>query len=371
MSNSTSVWQTQGKEVSSENDMAQWVQRDYSKSEIDRAAAVLTSWWKGKTIDRLGHYFMIVENWRTSHAYPLNAFQNNLRSRSRRVEDGVIVAQRLKRFISTMNKLTREPNMKLSQMQDLGGCRAILSSTDSVESLLALYRGKRGLLFDSESALKCYDYIRNPKPDGYRGIHIIGRYIARSESHERWNHQRIEIQLRSRLQHAFATAVETVTTFTREPLKFGAGPTEWRRFFALMGSVLALREGTPLVADTPHNEENLVRELKTTARALRVKQRLRGWATALRRIPRQNIKGFKWLLLVLDLKENTIRVVGYSNRKKGLEALGQIEQDLNIRDNLDAVLVGVNSAQYLRTAYPNYYADTTEFLTALDHALSA
>jgi hypothetical protein len=34
-----------------------------------------------------------------------------------------------------MNKLTGEPRMKLSQMQDLGGCRAIMSSIDAVEQL--------------------------------------------------------------------------------------------------------------------------------------------------------------------------------------------------------------------------------------------
>src|SRR5271166_4137199 len=131
-------------------------------------------------------------------------------------------------------------------MQDLGGCRAIMASVNAVEQLYDLYHVGTGDLFESEGKLKCYDYIREPKSDGYRGIHVVGRYSARAQKNEAWNGHRIEIQLRSQLQHAFATAVETVTTFTRLPLKFGAGPVEWRRFFTLMGSAFAIREKTTI-----------------------------------------------------------------------------------------------------------------------------
>ena len=120
------------------------------------------------------------------------------------------------RLTSVLAKLTREPTMKLSQMQDLGGCRAILSSIESVKRLASFYRNPiRG----EQGQSKCYDYIENPKPDGYRGIHIVGRYRARITNNDIWNGQRIEIQLRTKLQHAFATAVETVATFTRSGLK--------------------------------------------------------------------------------------------------------------------------------------------------------
>jgi hypothetical protein len=233
---------------------------------------------------------------------PLLTFRMGLSHRSRRVEPKAIVAQRLKRFSSVMNKLAREPQMKLSQMQDLGGCRAILSDVVTVERLYELYRGS-GDLFESQGAMKCYDYIRKPKADGYRGIHVVGRYSTRLKKDEPWNGQRIEIQLRSQLQHAFATAVETVTTFTRLPLKFGAGPQEWRRFFSLMGSALAIREETPLVEGTPTNQSELIGELRGLTKALRVRQRLRGWTSALKQLPKSNTAGVKWqwLLLVLDV----------------------------------------------------------------------
>ena len=265
-----------------------------------------------------------------------------------------------------MDKLAREPNMKLSQMQDLGGCRAIVSSVRAVDELAALYRAQHTEL---EGTLKVYDYLRWPKADGYRGIHVVGRFAARVEAREPWNGQRIEVQLRSRLQHAFATAVETVTTFTRSPLKFGRGPEDWRRFFSLMGSALAIREGTPLVEGTPTDPEELVRELRDRSEALNVDGRLRGWANALKAIPRRHVTGAKWLLMVLDINKNTVRVTGYNDRQKAATALARIERYFGAMGSFDAVLVWVPSAHHLRAAYPNYYADTGEFLNALDQAL--
>lgn len=67
---------------------------------------------------------------------------------------------------------------------------------------------------------------------------------------------------------------------------------------------------------TPDDEMELVKELRDTARALRVKPRLRGWARALRSLPRRNVKGAQWLLLVQDLKANTLSVIGFADPQK-------------------------------------------------------
>ena len=259
--------------------------------------------------------------------------------------------------------------MDLGQMHDLGGCRAILSSVDAVQKLYGLYR-EDGLLPFAQK-MKCYDYIQTPKPDGYRGIHVVGRYAARFPKNEPWNGQRIEIQLRSRLQHAFSTAVETATTFTGQPLKFGGGKDEWKRFFALMGSALALRERTQLVPGTPTKKSELVyQELRGFTKALDVRARLRGWTAALRQLPKHNTsrKRWRWLLLVLDLDAITIQVTTFADVREVTKAVAEIETGPRGR-RLDAVPVLVRSIQDLRTAYPNYYADTTEFLSALDLAL--
>lgn len=145
-------------------------------------------------------------------------------------------------------------------------CTRPAAFDSKVADVLALYDRYRGQpsLFAAQGP-KCYDYIQSPKPDGYRGIHIVGRYRSEDEERAIWNGQRIESQLRSRLQHAFATAVETVTTFTSKPLKFGGGPPEWKRFFSLMGTAIAMREGTPPVPDTPTKHKELVAAVRGQA----------------------------------------------------------------------------------------------------------
>jgi hypothetical protein len=159
--------------------MTDWIQRDYGKAEIDRAGASLVPWWTNlratEPTPEIAQSFQVLQNWRASHAMPLLTFRMGLSKRARRVQPDALVAQRLKRFTSVMDKLVREHTMKLSQMQDLGGCRAIVRDVPSVDRLYELYRGPQDL-FESEGALKSYDYIRSPKPDGYRGIHLVGRY---------------------------------------------------------------------------------------------------------------------------------------------------------------------------------------------------
>ncbi|MDR3576415.1 MAG: RelA/SpoT domain-containing protein [Anaerolineaceae bacterium] len=347
--------------------MAEWVKRECTRGEIDRWGQALIPWWtrRDEPPEELWRGYMIIQNWRSSHALPLLTFRMGLSQRARRIEKGALIAQRLKRFSSVMNKLTREPTMKLSQMQDLGGCRAILSNVDSVFRLASLYRDP---VLDTESLFKCYDYINKPKLDGYRGIHIVGRYRAHVEKNECWNGHRIEIQLRSQFQHAFATAVETTTTFTRSRLKFGGGAPKWRRFFSLMGSAIAIREGTPVVPGTPPRVDDLVGEMRELARELKVRQRLRGWTDALRTLPKRSIKNAQWLLLVLDISGKTINVTGFADRKKASDELARIETSGD--SQIDAVLVWVNSINQLKSAYPNYYADTAAFLEALEFSLA-
>ena len=118
-------------------------------------------------MERWNPAFHIVDNWRACHGLPLNVIQAGLRGRIRRLNQNAIVAQRVKRFPSIMNKLVREPDMKPSQMQDLGGCRVILTNVPAVVAIYRMYEQPEHHLYE-EGSLKCYDYITTPKDDGYR-----------------------------------------------------------------------------------------------------------------------------------------------------------------------------------------------------------
>lgn len=212
-----------------------------------------------------------------------------------------------------------------------------------------------------------HDYINQPKPDGYRGLHLIYRYVGRYAS--AWEGLQIEIQLRSRLQHAWATAVETVDTLQKQALKIGGGSPEWRRFFQLMGSVMAIREGATLVPGTPASEQQLVAELRELSGSLRPEEKLTSYKKLITQTT-ERISGAKYFLLELRPSEQKVEVTGF---KKGEvdEATNrylELEKLLGERGD-EAVLVSVGSFSDLLQAYPNYFLDTELFLDAWRKAL--
>lgn len=320
----------------------------------------------------------VVNNWRSAHAYPLQCIKMTLVHRAQKVDSTAIIAQRLKRLASIQAKLSREPTMKLTQMQDIGGCRAIVSSIRNVDRLLKIYeeaRAKNPRGRSEQTSMK--DYISAPKPDGYRGIHLVYRYKSGSEKHSVYNEQKIEIQIRSRLQHAWATAVEIVDAFTGQAIKSGLklnlGDPVWRRFFVLMSSAIAERERRPVVPGASTDRKELKAELKKLAAQLQVKQILSGLNTGMdigqelgKKYPDTTV-----YLLVLNLAENRVNVGAYSREElpSANEAYLKIEKENKDSQQVLAVLVSVESMKNLRAAYPNYYLDSTEFIKALDQAI--
>ena len=170
------------------------LRRDWTETDFERA-------WR------------VIENWRVAHRYPLNAFHMTLRNRARHIDRNALTAQRLKRMPSIFRKLFRKQTktMHLTQMQDIGGCRAVLRNLAHVKRLVWAYDTKP---LRSELS-KRRDYIESPKDDGYRSVHLMYRYSGRASS-SHWNNLRVEIQIRTKLQHAWATAVETVDAFIGE-----------------------------------------------------------------------------------------------------------------------------------------------------------
>lgn len=320
-----------------------------SKGELDRAGAQL----KELFTDAAG--LDLINQWRSSHGFPLNTVQTGLRSRAKRIDRKTVVAQRLKRFISIQAKLNRKPSMRLSQMQDIGGCRAVVRTMASLRRLSETY-------LDLDFTKLRDDYIREPKDDGYRSIHLVATYVANDSYYSAHNGQKIEIQLRTQLQHAWATALEVVTTFTNQPLKFGEGDPEWRRFFALMGSVIANREKSPLV---PGAEYIDLKELNDHARHLRVIERLRGWRQNMKFLPKRRMVDAEAWVLILNTQGRSLNVRPYKTLAEAATMAAKWEK----YKHLDVVQVNAASLDELRSGYRNYYVDTTDFMAAVRRAI--
>ena len=64
-----------------------------------------------------------------------------------------------------------------------------------------------------------------------------------------WDGLLVEVQLRTKLQHSWATAIETIQMFNKKQIKKRRSniKTDWGEFFALVSSAFAYVEGMPMV----------------------------------------------------------------------------------------------------------------------------
>ena len=238
----------------------------------------------------------------------------------------------------------------------------------------------------SSEFVRAHDYIAEPKDDGYRSIHLVYKYKSDSAQYRAFDNRRVEIQIRSQLQHAWATALETVETFTGMELRRKAGsmllrPKEylvkWRRFLVLMASAIAFREGQPIVPGTPENEQVMLKEVRTLGEELHVVQTLSTWTQAINVLDafakfKEEIEEKRitpepyWFLLQLDPKKESVSVKAFK-KEDNLRAFDEYvnaEQPIRDAPSTQVVLVSVDSIAELKKAYPNYFADTTAFIAA-------
>jgi ppGpp synthetase/RelA/SpoT-type nucleotidyltranferase len=340
-----------------------WAKPQHSRKDVDWAGDVLIQ--KSPDLEEFERALEIINNWRSSHAYPLNTFQATLRYKSKRACKNSLVAQRIKRLSSIHLKLHRFDWLKLSEMQDIGGCRAIVENTKQVRDLVDLYK-KSGLKhkLDKED-----DYISRPKHSGYRGVHLIYRY--KSDKIDTYNGLKVEIQFRSAQQHAWATAVETVGTFTKQALKSSQGEQDWLRFFALMGTFIAMGENCPAVPDTPKSMKELKSETRDYEDKLDVLNRLDGYRTALQVAAEPVLKTAHFFLIELDIKAKRVTVVGYNRDELNTasDEYLKVERRLSDPDDGDAVLVSADTVAAVKRAYPNYFLDTRVFMRFVRQAI--
>lgn len=227
----------------------------HTKKQLARAGRLLRDLTRERhdsSDQELWDAITLVDWWRAQHAKPLSRVNANLRYYVRKVGADPSISQRLKRFTTIVDKLRREPTMKLNTMEDIGGVRVILPTQRQVDDVVRDLRSQ-----PRWKIRRVREYVTGrdpgPKSDGYRAVHVIvekdGCYI--------------EVQLRTPWQDAWAQSVEQDTRRLKAGLKFGSGPEDLRDYYRVVAEWMELR------ADDREAPQELLAELTKRFHATR------------------------------------------------------------------------------------------------------
>ncbi len=338
----------------------------FDRREVDSAGEELKGDipWNSYNEPSIVRLFAVANGWREAHLAPMRHIHLQLAAAIRRQQLNGVVASRLKRMPSIRRKL-HKITVPLSKIQDLGGCRVILPSMNEVRAFSAGFQ-QSGV----HHVRSVTDYIQNPKVGGYRSVHLMVSH--RDERFEAYWDRRIELQLRSLLQHAWATAVEAVGLFRGEDLKGGNGSADWLRLFVLLAGEFAEAEGCAPVPGLPEQaaRQAEIRDLDQSLMATDVLDRL---SHAFRIVGYTVFDQYaRYLLIRYDHARQEVAVETYSDASVSLAGYAQAERNpeamrLDRQSDLDSVLVALDKVRNLQKAFPNYFGDVQLLRAQLQH----
>ncbi|EDZ90390.1 RelA/SpoT domain-containing protein [Francisella tularensis] len=323
-----------------------------SRNQVKKAGKILKD--TNSSLEDRDKAFDILSEWRARHIIPLNLAYKMMKNHVLKHDKKAIFGQRLKRAISIINKLNRFKS-GLGEMQDIAGCRAIVSN---YKSLLAIDESLSKTKNISNTQGK--NYILNPKDDGYRGIHKIYKYIGEKPYCKGLS---VEIQLRTKLQHSWATTVEIVDIIENEKLKNGQGSEDWQRFFYLVSNEFAKLD------KLPNTDANFyIDEIRKLEKKLGAIDKLKAYKAVSSNLL-ETISSKKFILLWLKKKERTIQIFNFDSYESAKQMYVAMEKEYTNNNDFDVLLVNVESMNELKKAYPNYFADSSEFVSKLEKIL--
>ena len=359
-------------------------EKHHSKNHVDRAGVVLAqpNVAEQKPAE-FAEAMRVLSFWRSLHEEPLEEAVELTKRAALGCDSRVVMAKRLKRTSSIMRKLVRMPDMKLSRMQDIGGCRAIVSTSKKVSKVVRDLKRKKDF--------RIKDYQQSPKDDGYRSVHLIGKFRDSSN-----NKREIEIQVRSAAQHAWATSVEIIDLFTGQAIKANMGLPDWRAFFLAASEQIQLIETISFYNQLSHDAlaseiynriahdrvrdvserviANLIK-LEELERKLRILRRFSGFAASLQaaddHIAMQQTSGYVLLSIDTELQEVDVKLFAEDQFATGSSMYLQAEIASASQPHISVALVSSDAVGGIKEAYPNYFADSSQFVKYMSASVEA
>lgn len=296
----------------------------------------------------------VIDSWRAAHRGVLNTFQAILRNRTRGTR--ITVAQRHKRKLTIFDKLTRIPGMNLSRMDDIAGCRLIFRSINELYSFREKFHKAR-FNHKRRNDIDKYNYIKNPKPTGYRGVHDVYEYDVNSEVGKRLAGLYVEIQYRTLVQHAWATAVEVIGFITESQPKFERGDKRYEQAMALASEILA-RAFENMKGPYPElDDRELISQFLALDKELSMLATLRGLNAADKAVTHNRNA------ILIFSGANELEVKTFRDSTEAVRALFELEKQM---PGQDIVLVRADTSDEVRLAFKNYFSDARDFIRMVE-----
>ena len=299
----------------------------------------------------------IFYNFRMNHKKPMEDIMEYVENVSEKLfpYDNFMPVSRLKNPITIINKVynnKRRDNIKLSQMCDIGGVRIVVNNVKQLNQLKNYLENDK--VYNIE---KIKDYTLNPKETGYSGIHII--YTIKDTEYSKC---KIELQLRTKLQHIWATTLESYDAFNKTSLKTEKIKNDWTEFFELASSLFAWKENRNLLPQHK-NIKDVITDIKKL-KYQKIKE-LNIINNHCKEIKHKKYMGNKILLIVLhEDSEPTIKLYEKRQFKKAKEAYKKLSNDFK-----SVIYLDINNNDLIKM-YPNFFLNTRTFIDIINSCIS-
>lgn len=333
----------------------------------------------------------ILSYWRADHAEPLEQAYKLIEKYARQVDPKALVAKRLKRTPSIVNKLRLlEGKLQLSTMNDIGGCRIIVKNKKTVYKLVKEIKKK------SSFELRI-DYIETPRNSGYRSVHLIGKF-----KNKEGIPRNVELQIRTRIQHSWATAVEIVDIFTSQSIKSNMGEENWAIFFKQTSEQFSFFEDNPYLnssSDATKEDIRFIRHylgefgknyrdnsdfrksaisVAKLCKQLSILEKFQMFTQSLhvtsKEIERNGSEGYYLITIDYDGKAKYSISLKFFDKKDidtATNEYSQYEKQSFLDKKFLTALIATSKVDGIEEAYPNFFADSTKFIERLSLVLAA
>ena len=322
-----------------------------TKSKIDRAGVALAK-ESFRDAEEMLELESVFDEYRKAHLEPLSETTLELQAWLNESRADYYIAQRLKRKPQIVRKLNRL-SVRLTQLQDIGGCRIILEKNQDVDQVLAQLKSKVEAMRDL-AITRVTDYREKGRDiTGYRAVHVL---LER-------NKRKLELQLRSRIQHYWAESIERTSVIYGRHLKEGEGdPTVISYFQNLSDAFYEIESGRAPSARACIEIDSLKQQTEELMRATGSTKVFDSFVNediikTLVETERRNPNPINNWIIVFDWNSGEFvswDIVGRSP-DEAIEAYVRYEKNFPAESNFEVVLIGSSRVATVRKTHSHYF----------------